>query len=178
MKPIAGLVALLATFAAATASAQAPDFSGTWRLELAGSEVSPEAVFFGLAGAGVPETLHVTQPENGTLVVESRLNESHARLYVPGERRSTPVFIGGAGTITTASRWEGAALVSVGERESAAEGAMEVSETFRLDGEGRLVVEIVTARGEERHASRATYEKVTETGPCESWPTPCKTTVP
>jgi len=43
----------------------------------------------------VPQTLHVTQPANGSLVVESQINEAHVRIYKPGRETSTPAGQGG-----------------------------------------------------------------------------------
>ena len=60
------------------------DFAGTWRLDAAASRITDGAGLAGLIAAGAPPTIHVTQPVNGTLVVESAINEGQARLYRPG----------------------------------------------------------------------------------------------
>ncbi len=46
--------------------AQAPDFSGTWKLDETKSQVVATAGIIGLIPAGAPKTLHITQPANGT----------------------------------------------------------------------------------------------------------------
>ena len=90
-----------------------------------------EATLTGLIGVGPPRTLHITQQSNGTVVIESQINESYARLYVPGEKTSTPVFLGEPGSITMTSRWEGRTLVSEGTRESSSSRG-NVREAFGL----------------------------------------------
>jgi len=61
--------------------AQAPDHSGTWRLNRDSSQITKGAGLTGLGAGGVPPTLYVTQSANGTAVVGSDINESAARLY-------------------------------------------------------------------------------------------------
>ena len=109
---------------------QTPDFAGTWRLDQARSRVSLEATLAGLIGAGAPATLHVTQPTNGTLVVESQINESHARLYVPGRRHDNARISGRGRHITMTTRWEGQTLVNEGTRESPSGTSTPVKEVF------------------------------------------------
>jgi hypothetical protein len=153
---------------------RAPDFSGTWRLDQERSSVSVEATLAGLIGAGAPGTLHVTQPSNGSLVVESQINESYARLYTPGDETSTPVFLGGAGDITMTSRWEGHTLVAEGARESSTGTSTAVKEVFRLSADGRTLEVEITILDDGKGVSRLRYSRIREVGPCESWPSPCK----
>ena len=158
--------------------AQPPDFSGTWRLDSDRSHVTPAAMMAGLIGAGAPETLHITQPANGTLVIESQINESHARIYNPGRESTTPVFVGQAGSITMTSRWEGRSLVSEGTRDPASgESARptDVREVLSLNGDGRtLEIEVTVTDGDGESASSLRYTRIRDVGPCESWPSPCK----
>ena len=63
------------------ALAQAPDHSGTWRLNREASQISKGAGLTGLGAGGVPPTLYVAQAANGTAVVGSDINESAAKLY-------------------------------------------------------------------------------------------------
>lgn len=152
-----------------------PDFSGTWELDEARSRVSPEAPLVGLIGAGAPPTLHVTHPANGTLVVESPINESHARLYVPGRETTTPVFLGEAGTITTTAQWEEHTLVSESVRESLSGGPTRVQETYSLSADREtLEVEITVSGANGSTTSHLRYTRIHDVGPCESWPSPCK----
>lgn len=170
---------LFLLLAPAAAVCQTPDFRGTWRLDEARSSVALEAPLAGLIGAGAPPTLHVTQPANGTLVVESQINESHARLYVPGEETTTPVFLGEAGTITITTRWEGSTLVGEGVRESQSGPSTKVKEVFAVNAEGpTLEVEIVSSTAEGTSSSSLTYERVQGVGTCDSWPSPCKDFTP
>ena len=96
---------LACVVAASILQAPAPDFSGTWRLDDAKSTVVATAGFIGLISAGVPKTLHITQPANGSVVIESQINEAHVRIYKPGLETSTPAGQGGAVTMTT--KWSG-----------------------------------------------------------------------
>jgi hypothetical protein len=174
VKRILSSTLLFVVFGPGGALGQAPGFSGTWILDQERSRVSTEATLAGLVGAGAPETLHVTQPSNGWLVVESQVNESYARLYTPGGETSTPVFLGEAGHIRMTSRWEGRTLVAEGTRESPNGKSTAVKEVFGLSDDGRtLEVEIrISDAGES--VSKLRYKRTQDVGPCESWPSPCK----
>jgi len=156
----------------------APDFSGTWMLDEKTSTVAQTATLAGIAPAGAPHRLHITQPGNGTVIVESEINEGHARMYVPGGKMSTPVFVGAAGTVTMASRWEGKKLVSEGTRETASGPSTVVSkvtEVLALSGDGRvLTVDVTSVTGNESASSSLKYMRTGDVGSCQSWPTPCK----
>jgi len=158
--------------------AQAPDFSGTWKLDTARSRITAAAGLAGLIGAGAPDTLHVTRPANGTLVIESQINESQARIYTPGSKSSTLVFVGTAGSITMTSRWEGRALVSEGSRESVSGSSnivTQVKEVLAFSADGRtLEIEVTTSGADGKSASTLMYTRTQDLGPCQSWPTPCK----
>jgi len=75
------LVAGLCLLASSRVVAQAPDHSGTWRLNRDSSQITKGAGLTGLGAGGVPPTLYVTQSANGTAVVGSDINESAAKLY-------------------------------------------------------------------------------------------------
>jgi outer membrane protein assembly factor BamB len=155
------------------AAAVAPvGFAGTWKLDVKRSAVTPGAGLPGLIPSGVPEVLHVTQPANGTLLIESQINEGHARMYRPGEKMSTPA--GQGGTIALTSRWEKDALIAEGTVASASGIATTVREAFRLAPDGSLTIEIQSSGGAEKAESTVTYHKIQSVGPCESWPTPCR----
>jgi hypothetical protein len=162
----------------AVLAAQAPDFSGTWKLDPNRSRVAAAAALSGLIGAGAPDTLHITQPANGTVVIESQINEGHARLYRPGDKTSTPVFVGPAGSVTMTSRWDGRSLVSEGTRDTAtgtSTTVMQVKEVITLSADGRtLAVDVTTTTGSDTNTSTAAYTRTQDVGPCQSWPTPCK----
>lgn len=153
--------------------AQAADLSGTWQLDAARSNVAAPAAFFGLIPAGVPQTLHVTQPANGTVAIESQINEGHSRLYRPGAKTSTPA--GQGGTIAVTSRWDGRSLVAEGTQQAPSGASIDVSEVMTLSADGKtLTVEIVATAGGEKNTSTAVYTRIGDVGPCEKWPTPCK----
>lgn len=155
--------------------AQPPDFSGTWRLDPDRSHIAPAAGMAGLIGVGAPETLHITQPANGTLLIESQINESHARIYTPGGTSTTPVFVGQAGSISMTSRWEARALVSEGTRQSGSTRLAGVEEVLALSADGRTLEIGITVTGADgERASSLIYTRIRDVGPCESWPSPCK----
>jgi outer membrane protein assembly factor BamB len=160
------------------AQPRARGFAGTWRLDAARSRVTPSAGLAGLIGSGVPQTLHITQPANGNVIVESQINESHARVYAPGAKTTTPVTVGPAGSISMTSRWNGDVLESEGTRESTSGPATvttEVREMMRLSEDGReLAIEVSTTTAAGSNSSTLVYIRTTDVGPCGSWPTPCK----
>ena len=169
-------VIALVLFASVTAHAQAPDFSGTWRLDETKSKVTATAGIIGLISAGAPKTLHITQPANGTLVVESQVNEAHVRIYKPGRETSTPAGQGGAVTMTT--KWEGKTLISEGALKAPNGDTTAIREVVSLSADGKvLTMEVKTsarATADQEAASTLVYTKITDVGPCETWPTPCK----
>jgi hypothetical protein len=124
----------------------------------------------------VPDTLYVTQPANGTLIIESQINESHARIYTPRAKSSTPV--GQGGSITMTSRWDGRTLVSEGRRESSSGASTvvtQVKEVIALSADGRaLSIDVTTMGSADSSASRLVYTKIQTVEPCQNWPTPCK----
>jgi hypothetical protein len=170
--------AALALVAQTATSAQAPDFSGTWKLDADRSRIAAATRFAGLAAAGVPDILYVTDAANGTLILESRINESHARLYTPGGRSSTPVTVGPGGSITMTSRRQGRTVISEGHQEIASGTSTivnQVKEMLALSADGRmLTIEIATTGSADAHASTLVYTRTQVVEPCEAWPTPCK----
>lgn len=162
--------------AGAVVSAQAPDFSGTWRLDETKSTVAATAGIIGLIPAGAPKTLHITHPANGTVVVESQINEAHVRIYKPGRESSTPAGQGGAVTMNT--KWDGRTLVSEGALKAPNGDTTSVREVIAVSADGKvLTLEIKTsasAKGGDEAASTLVYTRITDVGPCGTWPTPCK----
>jgi hypothetical protein len=166
----ATLVLVLA--AVVTTQAQAPDFSGTWRLDEARSKVVATAGIIGLISAGAPKTLHITQPANGTVVIESQINEAHVRIYKPGRETSTPAGQGGAVAMTT--RWEGQTMVSEGALKAPNGDTTAIREVVSVSADGKVLTMEVTTSAAEKAASTLVYTKINDVGPCETWPTPCK----
>jgi len=164
------LAALL--LATASLAAQAPDFSGTWVLDAARSQVVATAGFTGLISAGAPLTLHITQPANGAVVVESQVNEQHVRIYKPGGQTSTPAGQGGAVTMTT--KWEGRSLVSEGAMKAPNGDETKVREVLSISADGKLLTVQISTTAVGEAASSLVYNKSSNVGPCQSWPTPCK----
>src|SRR5688572_23554675 len=171
-------VLLCVVVAAASLHAQAPDFSGTWRLDGTKSKVVATAGIVGLISAGAPKTLHITQPANGSVVIESQINEAHVRIYKPGRETSTPAGQGGAVTMTT--KWEGKSLVSEGALKAPNGDTTAVREVVSLSADGKvLTMEETTsafakASADQEAASTLVYSKITDVGSCDTWPTPCK----
>jgi hypothetical protein len=147
---------------------QTVDLTGTWKLDAARSRLSDGVLYAGLIRSGTPQTLHVTHAANGTVVVESQINESHSRIYKPGEKTTTPV--GPSGSITMTSKWDGRALVAEGNLD------VPIKESLTLSPDGKtltIVIELAAASG--KISSTFTYNKTDSVGTCRTWPTPCKT---
>ncbi len=166
-------VLLLAAALVAPTGAQPLEFSGTWKLDAGRSRAVDRAGLSGLIASGAPETLHITRAANGTLVIESQINESHARIFTPNAEHSTPA--GQGGRITTRSRIEDRALISEGTREDAAGVATAVREVLALSTDGAvLTIEVTTTAADDKQTSTLVYTKIQSVGPCETWPAPCK----
>jgi outer membrane protein assembly factor BamB len=142
------------------------DFSGSWKLDASGSTVTAGAGLAGLHPNGAPAWVFVTQPANGTILMESATNASQSRFYRPG-RPATTATAGGTITMTTA--WQGKTLVAEGQLTASGGAVTAVKETISRS-EDALVIEI--AVGDK--ISRLRYVRLTDTGACESWPNPCK----
>lgn len=167
------VIALVFMCAIATLQAQAPNFAGTWKLDEARSQIVATAGITGLIPAGAPKTLHVTQPANGSVVIESQINEAHVRIYRPGRETSTPAGQGGAVTMT--SKWDGKSLASEGALKAPNGDTTSVREVLSLSADGKtLTMEVTTATSSGKASSTLIYSKSTDVGPCETWPTPCK----
>ena len=151
-------------------SQDAPSLAGTWKLDPSRSEIVNEIGWPGLIGAGAPERIHVTQAANGTLVIESEINEGHARIYKPGGR-DTPTPVAQTGRITMSSKWESRALTAEGTLVSPSGDSSKARETITLAPDGlTLKVEISTGGP----ASALSYTRTSSVEPCEKWSTPCK----
>jgi len=153
-------------------AAGAPRFAGTWKLDAGASTIDPGAALAGLIGAGAPPMLFITQPANGDLIVESPVNEGHARMYRPGAKTQTPV--GQGGTIAmTAARGNGA-LTAEGIAVNPSGVTTIIHERYSVSADGKVLSIDVTTTGSETKTSALKYVRIAEIGPCESWPTPCK----
>ena len=158
---------------ATTLQAQAPDFSGTWRLDETRSQIVATAGITGLIPAGAPKTLHITQPANGSVVIESQVNEAHVRIYRPGRETSTPAGQGGA--VTMLSKWDGKSLAGEGTMKAPNGDTSSVREVLSLSADGKtLTMAVTTTTVAGKASSTLIYSKITDVGPCETWPTPCK----
>ena len=168
------LITTMFVAAVSIVSAQGPDLSGTWQLDDANSKVTATAGLIGLIPAGAPKMLHITQPSNGSVVIESQVNEAHVRIYKPGRDTSTPAGQGGAVTMT--SKWQGRSLVSEGALKAPNGDTTTVREVVTLSSDGKMLTLDVTTTAPQGNTASSTliYTKITDVGPCEKWPTPCK----
>jgi hypothetical protein len=147
-------------------------FAGTWRLDTTASKINDAAGLAGLIGAGAPPTLHITQPANGTMIVESAINAGESRFYRPGRESTTPA---GGGTITMKTSWSGATLVAEGTYVTGSAASARVKEVFSVSPDGKvLIIDVSRSAGSDEIVSRYQYTRTTDLGPCEKWPTPCK----
>jgi outer membrane protein assembly factor BamB len=158
--------------AAATPAPKAPALSGSWAFDAASSTLVDQAGLAGLIAAGAPPMIYVTQPANGTVIVESPMNEGHARLYHPGGKTSTPV--GQGGTITMTSRWDGATLASEGSAVAPNGTATTVKESYAVSADGKALTVTIATTGASEASSTLKYTRIDDVGACEKWPTPCK----
>ena len=143
-----------------------PSLAGTWRLNAAQSRVMDAAGISGLIGAGAPPMLHITQPANGTVVVESPINEGHVRIYHPGARTATPV--GQGGTITVTSEVVARTLVAQGTVVNASGAATAVKEIYSVSGDAQVLTVEVTTAGSGESTSTLKYSRISDVGPCET----------
>ncbi|MGD8330297.1 MAG: hypothetical protein PVJ49_12765 [Acidobacteriota bacterium] len=136
---------------------QRPDFSGTWRLDPAASEIVAEEGLAGLGGAA-PEWLHITQARNGALILSSRVNGAQPRFYMIGGENELPAPGGELERMTIATAWDGDSLVSTGSTEY--EGApYEVREVMSRSADGAtLRLQVTTRRGEQTITNLLVYE--------------------
>jgi len=142
------------------------DFSGSWKLDTSASTVTTGAGLSGLHPNGAPAWVFVTQPANGTILMESATNASQSRFYRPGKPATTATA---GGTITMTAAWQGKTLVAEGQLTASSGAVTVVTETISRSDDA-LVIEI--AAGDK--TSRLRYVRLTDTGACESWPNPCK----
>jgi len=143
-----------------------PELSGSWRLDAAGSTITPGAGLSGLHPNGAPVWVFVTQPSNGTILLESATNASQSRFYRPGKATTTATA---GGTITMNTAWSGATLVAEGQLTTSGGATTAVKEVLSRS-EDALVIQITAGD----KTSRLRYVRLTDTGACESWPNPCK----
>jgi len=162
-------IAIILSVVAVSLQAQTPDFSGTWRLDEAKSNIVATAGIVGLIPAGAPKMLHITQPSNGSLVIESQVNEAHVRIYKPGRETSTPA--GQGGSVTMTMKWDGRTVTSEGALKNASGETTTVKEVLSLSADGTAMTLQTTVGA---NSSTMVYTKITDVGPCEKWPTPCK----
>jgi outer membrane protein assembly factor BamB len=150
----------------------APGLSGSWRLDTVASRVDPAAGLAGLIGAGAPPMLFITQPANGTVVVESPINEGHVRMYRPGAKTQTPA--GQGGTIAMTSQWAERTLIGEGTLVNASGASSAVKEAYAVSADGTVLTIEITTMSPDAKSSTLKYARMSSVGGCESWPTPCK----
>jgi hypothetical protein len=136
--------AVVGCFIAAGVLAQTPDYSGTWKLNAAASQITKGTGITGLGAGGAPPTLYISQAANGTVVVGSDINESHARTFKVSEGPLTSEAVGVKETLSMSS-----------------------------DGQ-TLTVTVTAAPAGSEVTSVLVYTKTQSDGPCEKWPTPCR----
>jgi hypothetical protein len=153
-------------------------YSGTWRLDPAGtSRITDGAGLAGLIAAGAPPTLHMTHADNGTVVVESAVNEGQSRIYRTGGKTATPVAQGGV--IAMTSRFgaaPGFPLIAEGTTTAANGATVKVRETYTISQDRKLLTieVVVSSEGAPDRVSSLKYLPISDMGPCEKWSTPCK----
>jgi outer membrane protein assembly factor BamB len=177
-----GAAGALSTAAGARKALKAPSapgaagapgaLAGSWKLDASASRVDPAAGLAGLIGAGAPPMLFITQPANGTVVVESPINEGHVRLYRPGAKTQTPA--GQGGTVSMTSRWNERTLTSEGTTVNASGASATVKEAYSVSTDGKVLTIDIATTAPDAKSSALQYVRIVSVGGCESWPTPCK----
>ena len=79
--------------------------------------------------------------------------------------------------MTVASKWDGRAFVSEGAMKAPNGDTTTVREVLTLSTDGKILTIAVTTVPVGQTAkvsSTMVYSKITNVGPCEKWPTPCK----
>jgi hypothetical protein len=151
--------------------AQAPDLSGTWKLDKGASQLAAGAGLAMLGAGGAPNTMYITLAANGTLTIGSDHNQSMARAYVIGGESSIP--IAPSQTMTVRSRWEMRTLIIEAVRPDVP--GTGYKETFMLDREGQtLTVTVTVATPQAPTTTTLVYTRSQSESPCTSWPTPCR----
>ncbi|HUF47770.1 MAG TPA: PQQ-binding-like beta-propeller repeat protein [Vicinamibacterales bacterium] len=145
------------------------DLSGTWKLDAADADAAATGPSVaGLSAAGAPPMLFITHAANGTVLVESSINGSQARTYRPGRTISSPALQGG--TATTTAAWAGRTLTAEGTIAPTSGKPTPIGEVYAIsDDRATLTVDVT---GEV--SGRLRYVRITNMGPCQTWPTPCK----
>ena len=116
--------------------------------------------------------LFITQPANGTLIVESPINEGHARIYRPGSKTQTPA--GQGGTISMTAQSAERTLTAEGTSVNASGAVATVKEAYSVSADGKVMTIDVTASSPDLKSSTLKYVRIASVAGCESWPTPCK----
>ncbi len=168
-------ITVLAVYQAAPVVAQTPDFSGTWMLDEAVSQITPKAGLGALGAVGTPERLHITHAANGDLTLQSEWNTSEARLYRPGSETVIPV--GPDDTLRVRAHWDDATLIAEGRRPTAGGGSriLGVRRALSLSGDGgTLTIEATTTTADGDATSTMIYTRLANLGPCEQWSEPCE----
>jgi hypothetical protein len=146
----------------ATLAAQAPEFSGTWRLNKAASQIVAGVGLDGLGASGAPPTVYLTHAANGSVLMGSDVNESQARLYrIGGSSTLPPPKVGGSPSPIT-SRVEGRRLLSEGSG---------FKEELALSADGRTLTIAVTR---DAGTSTLVYTRMDGVDPCTEWVEPCR----
>ena len=150
------------------------NFTGTWRLDAAASRITDGAGLAGLIAAGAPPTIHITQPVNGTLIVESAINEGQSRLYRPGGKSATPVAQGGV--IAMTAKWAASGLIAEGTTTASNGASVNVKESYSLSADRKIlsIDVVVSSEGAPDRVTALKYTPIADMGPCEKWATPCK----
>jgi len=133
--------------------AQATDYSGTWKLNRSESQITAGTGIAGLGAGGAPPTLYVSQAANGTVVVGSDVNESHARTFKIAK-----------GVLTNDAPGLSEILSMSGDGQTL---------TVKVTGRPAGSAGSPGSPGSDV-TSTLVYRKVQSDDPCEKWPTPCR----
>ena len=138
---------------------QETDFSGYWAHDVEASRIETTEALAGLAEAGAPESLFISQARNGVLVISSRHNPSQPRVYRIGGDSMVPAPGEQGGAMAISTGWQAGTLVSEGSV-AAGEGKLRIREVLSLSDDGStLVLEATLTNGADELSNRLVYRR-------------------
>ena len=165
-KWMAGITLVLAV-ATEPVSAERPDFSGMWTLDLEASQFTRPAFSGGRGGDDVGR-LFITHAANDSVIIGAETNGLKAWSFTPGREQTIPV--GRDTTMQATSRWDGGNLVAEGTM-----GDMTMREVMSLSADGvTLTVHVTTGTPDGERHNRLVYRLNQPVGDCKAWAMPCK----
>lgn len=163
MKRFMVLAAVLALALPAITFAQAPDFSGTWKVDMSKSVIPQRGGGGGAAGTGGapggrmgggPADITIKQTATELTITQQMGDQTRTTTYkLDGSPSTNPG--GRGGDITTTSKWDGKKLATTWSQTGRGGETMQVKESIYMDGtslvretdRGGTVTKLVYSKG-------------------------------